>query len=232
MDAAPDQTSDQPRGRNSEIANNIANIRERILSAGGSESVRIVGVTKRHSLEVVRDALALGLTDLAENYAQELSEKALSLVEFGPPQPNWHFIGQLQTNKVRKVAPFVSSYDSVDRESLVVALAKHAPGAACLIQVGAESDGGRGGCSISDLPHLVESVTNSGLHLQGLMTVAPLGLAESAIAAWFSAVRAACDEFGLSRCSMGMSEDLELAVEAGATEVRIGSAIFGSRYSG
>ena len=145
-----------------------------------------------------------------------------------------HFIGQLQTNKVRQLAGLVTVYETVDRAKLAREIAKRAPGAAVLLQVDTsamtdDDAGGKGGCPIAELDELVESVGVLDLELRGLMTVGPTEGGPAAARPGFDAVRAAVDRLGLTVCSMGMSGDLEVAVECGSTEVRVGTALFGSR---
>ncbi len=140
-----------------------------------------------------------------------------------------HFIGQLQTNKVRLLSDIVDVYETVDRAKLAREIAKRAPGARVLIQVDTTDEPGKGGCPIADLDPLVERVRELGLRLEGLMTVGPTEGGPAAAAPGFRAVRAAVDRHGLSVCSMGMTADLEVAVAEGSTQVRVGTALFGAR---
>jgi len=185
----------------------------------------VVAVTKTFGLDAVHAAVAAGADAIGENYAQELVAK-LTGVDLEVPV---HFIGQLQTNKVRVVAPHVDVYDTVDRPSLASEIAKRAPGATVLVQVAAATEPGKGGCALGAVPDLVRACTDSGLRVVGLMTVGPTEGGPEAARSGFRAVRALVDELGLATCSMGMSADLEVAIEEGATQVRIGSALFGSR---
>jgi uncharacterized pyridoxal phosphate-containing UPF0001 family protein len=140
-----------------------------------------------------------------------------------------HFIGRLQTNKVRSLAPVVAVYESVDRTAIAEELAKRAPGATVLVQVNATGERDKGGAPPGDAPALVDLCAGLGLHVGGLMTVGPtIGGAEASRPA-FRAVRQLCDELGLEVCSMGMSGDFVVAVEEGSTEVRLGSILFGAR---
>jgi uncharacterized pyridoxal phosphate-containing UPF0001 family protein len=140
-----------------------------------------------------------------------------------------HFIGQLQSNKVRALAPIISVYETVDRGSLVAELAKRAPGARVLLQVSTTAESGKGGCPIVDVPALLEVALGAGLTVEGLMTVGPTGGGVEASRAGFRAVRALLDRLGLTTLSMGMTDDLEVAVQEGSTQVRVGSALFGER---
>ncbi len=140
-----------------------------------------------------------------------------------------HFIGQLQTNKVRQLVGLVDVVESVDRPSLVDELAKRMPGLRVLVQVDTSGDPGKGGCPVADVDALVERAGAKGLDVAGLMTVGPTEGGPEAARPGFRTVRAMVDRLGLAVCSMGMSDDLEVAVAEGATEVRIGSALFGPR---
>ena len=203
-------------------------VHDRIRAAGGDERVAVLAVTKGFPAEVIAAAIAAGCVAIGENYAQELVHKR-AVIEAFTPRPEVHFIGQLQTNKVRQLVDLVDVYESVDRPSLVNELAKRAPGARVLIQVDATGEPGKGGCPLADLDHLVEQAVGSGLALRGLMTVGPTEGGPEAARPAFRAVRAAVDRLGLAVCSMGMTTDLEVAVEEGSTEIRVGTALFGMR---
>ena len=161
--------------------------------------------------------------DLGESYAQETVVKAAD----GPPGARWHFVGRLQRNKVRQVAPYVSLWHSVDRAALGAEIAKRAPGAAVLAQVNTSGEDTKGGCPPEEAGALVDELRRSGLEVRGLMTIAQRG--PEGAAACFGLLRDLADDLGLPERSMGMSEDLEEAVAAGATMVRIGTALFGPR---
>jgi pyridoxal phosphate enzyme (YggS family) len=208
----------------SEIGRRLALIRERIAAAGGA-GVEILAVTKTFGLPEVLAARDAGLHAVGENYAQEVVAK------FGGASLDIavHFIGQLQTNKVRQLVGLVDVVESVDRPSLVDELAKRMPGLRVLVQVDTSGDPGKGGCPVADVDALVERARAKGLDVAGLMTVGPTEGGPEAARPGFRTVRAMVDRLGLAVCSMGMSDDLEVAVAAGATEVRIGSALFGPR---
>ena len=215
------------------LVDELVEARERIeqrVAAAGGVGVRIVAVTKTHPVETVRAAISAGFTDLGENYAAEFAAKAGEVGGGAPGAATWrwHFIGQLQTNKVRVVAPFVGLYQSVDRRSLIAEIAKRSPGSSVMIQVNLADVQGRGGASFSDVGPLIESARQGGLNVCGLMGVAPVA-DHSTTATAFARLRRQCDAEALAECSMGMSGDLEIAVAEGSTMVRIGSAIFGSR---
>ena len=197
--------------------------RQRIRSAGGTD-VRIVAVTKGFGPDAVAAALQAGLTDLGENYADELAAKW----EEGP---RWHFLGAVQRNKVRALADKVDLWQGIDREAAGREIAKRAPGAHVLVQVNLSGDPRRNGCTFADAPALVERLRAVGLDVQGVMGVAPAGSADAPEAARqpFRRLAALAASLGLPEVSMGMTGDLEVAVQEGATIVRLGTALFGPR---
>lgn len=200
-------------------------VRRRIAAAGADPgSVEILAVTKTRGPEFVRAALAVGLVDVGENYAQELEAKA-AVVDGA----RWHFIGGIQRNKVRRLADVVWLWQSVDRPSVVAELAKRAPGARILVQVRPEGEAeAKSGCPLAEAPALIERAGALGLRVEGAMTVGPTDAATDPRPT-FAAVRALVDRFGLTTCSMGMSRDLEVAIQEGATMIRIGTDLFGPR---
>ncbi len=207
-----------------QVAERLAQVRDRISRAGGRE-VAILPVTKTFGIEACWAAHRAGCASVGENYAQELVAKlGGQQLPFGV-----HFIGQLQTNKVRSLVSVVTVYETVDRLSLVTELAKRAPGAAVLIQVAPASQEGKGGCPIVDVPALVDAAQAAGLDVRGLMTVGPTEGGPEAARLGFRATRSLLDRLGLSVLSMGMTDDLEVAVQEGSTQVRVGSALFGER---
>lgn len=200
-----------------------ADVEERIVAAGGSlATVDILAVTKTFPAEVARVAVAAGLVDLGENYAQEVAAKA-PLVEGA----RWHFIGGLQRNKVRRIAAHIALWQTVDRGDLATEIAKRAPGARILVQVNTTGEPQKSGCAPQDLADLVDGARNLGLHVDGLMTVGPTSGADPRPG--FAELRHLVDTLGLTVCSMGMSGDLEAAVAEGSTMVRVGTALFGPR---
>lgn len=190
--------------------------------------VSVVAITKGHPAEVAFAALAAGYNKLGENYAQELIAKSAAFDEAGVDQPEWHFVGRLQSNKVRRLAGIVDLWQSVDRRSIVTEIAKRAPGARALIQVDLAGLGGRGGCDPEETADLVAFARDLGLRVEGLMGVGPPGPPEGSREpfGWLARTSA---ELGLSEVSMGMSADLEVAVAEGATMLRVGSALVGER---
>ena len=211
-----------------DLAARLAAVWERIAAAGGSpERVTLVAVTKGHGVDVVREALAAGLTDLGESYAQELLTK-VDVSPGAPADPRWHFVGRIQTNKVRTIAPYVALWHGVDRASAGREIARRAPGSRVLVQVNVTGEATKAGCTVEALPELLETLRGDGLDVRGLMTIAPLGDREGARRA-FGKVREMADFHALEEVSMGMSDDFDVAVEEGATMVRVGTALFGPR---
>jgi pyridoxal phosphate enzyme (YggS family) len=202
-------------------------IEERIVGAGGSlegpDRVVVVAVSKLHPASACVAAVAAGLVELGESYAAELVDKAEHVAG-----ARWHFVGQLQTNKVRAVAGRVALYQSVDRPSLIREIARRDPGARVLVQVDLAGVDGRGGCAPGDAPALVETARAAGLLVDGVMGVAPQS-DDVAVGAAFARLRSLRDAEHLAVCSMGMSGDLEIAVREGSTMVRVGAALFGAR---
>jgi hypothetical protein len=186
--------------------------------------VRVVGVTKGFGPDAVHAAVGAGLRDLGENYAAELVAKAGA-----GGGAVWHFLGAVQRNKVPALAPLVGVWQSVAREAEGARIARFAPGAAVMVQVDATGLPGRNGCAPAEAPELVGRLRQLGLDVTGLMTVAAPGVAAAETA--FGLVGRLADELGLTERSMGMSDDLEAAVAAGTTMVRIGRALFGERPS-
>lgn len=194
-----------------------------------------MAVSKTRPAEDVAALAALGVHDLGENRDQEAAAKAQSL-SAQLPALRWHLVGQLQTNKARSVARYACAVHSVDRPGLVAALSAGAERAGreldVLLQVALSDEPGRGGAVPSDIPGLADLAASSpGLRLAGVMAVAPLGAdpdrAFADLAAVSSQVRA--DHPDATAVSAGMSADLEQAIAHGATYVRVGTALFGSR---
>lgn len=207
-----------------DVAANLDRVRQQIADAGGDpERVAVLAVTKGFGPDAPRAALDAGLVALGENYAQELEGKAAAVTG-----PEWHFIGRLQSNKVKVVADVVSCWQSVDRASIVRELAKRAAGGRVFVQVNATGEEQKGGCPPNEVADLVQQARESGLEVAGLMTVGVDG-DDRATRAAFEQVRGLVDDLGLLEASMGMTADLALAVGSGSTMVRIGRALFGPR---
>jgi hypothetical protein len=212
------------------VTSRLAALHERIASAGGDPAtVRVVAVTKGFGPESVADALAAGLHDIGENYAQELASKAAAVEGMLAPGESvrWHFLGAVQRNKVRSIAPIVACWQGVARAVEGEEIARRRPGVEVLVEVEGTGAATRHGCPPEDVAALVGELRSLDLDVRGLMTVAPPD--EAGARRVFRTVRRLADELGLPERSMGMSDDLELAVREGATSVRIGRALFGDR---
>jgi pyridoxal phosphate enzyme (YggS family) len=208
-----------------DVAANVADVRRRIAAAGGEGRVRLIAVTKGFGAEAVDAAVRAGVADAGESYAQELHAKAGLVSE---PEVRWHFIGRLQTNKVRSVAGVVGLWHTVDRLPLGEEIATRAPGARVLVQVNVSAESQKGGCNPRDVPGLVGRLRRMTLDVAGLMTIGATGPPESARPG-FRLLNDLADDLGLAERSMGMSGDLDVAIEEGSTMVRIGRALFGER---
>lgn len=205
-------------------------IRNRIADAGGNpEGTTVVAVTKGFGAEVASVARAAGLLDLGENYAQELLAKAEVLAtDPAAPPPRWQAIGRLQRNKVRSLAGVVALWQSVDRLELGAEIARRATGAEVLVQVNVTNEPQKGGCRPGECADLVAGLGDAGLVVRGLMTVGRVG-SRGETGEGFVTLACLADRLDLPVRSMGMSDDLEEAVAAGSTMVRLGTAIFGPR---
>jgi pyridoxal phosphate enzyme (YggS family) len=210
------------------VVESLASLRSRIAAAGGGPGVRVVGVTKGQAPQVIAEAAAAGVEDLGENYSQELLAKHAWAEEHGIVGLRWHFLGALQRNKVAALGPLVWLWQSVDRPEEATSIARVAPGARVLVQVGIAPGPGRAGCDPEQTGALVGHCRQSGLQVLGLMAVGAPEDPEATRAGfrWLAGEAAALD---LAEVSMGMSDDLEVAVEEGSTMVRIGRALFGPR---
>ena len=210
------------------VADRLAGVRDRIAATGRDpREVAVVAVTKGFGPDAVMAATAAGIGDVGENYAHELAAKwqaSGGAVE----GRRWHFLGRVQRNKVRAVAPAVHLWQGVDRASAGEEIARRAPGAAVLVQVRISDDDRRNGCQPDDVPGLVERLDGFGLRVRGLMVVGPGGPPEQARVG-FRQLVALADRLGLPERSMGMSDDLDVAVEEGSTMVRVGRGLFGAR---
>ncbi len=220
-------------GRAGAIAAALAGIADRIEARRQpDQDVQIVAVTKRFPPEVAAAAVMAGCRELGENYGQELLAKAeavdelLTGTDIDPPR--WHMIGPVQRNKVKKLVGRVALWHTVDRVSLAGELARREPGAAVLVQVNTTGEASKSGVDPAGLDRLVNAAGELGLVVRGLMTMGPTDPSRDPRPA-FALCRRLADGLGLDDCSMGMSGDFEVAVDEGATIVRIGSLIFGPR---
>jgi PLP dependent protein len=208
----------------------VTDVRGRIaaaaLRAGRDPSaVTLVAATKTVPADRIAEALTAGVVDVGENRAQELLAKAPVLAAL-TPAPRWHFLGPLQRNKVRALAPVVSCWQSIDRLNLGETIAHHAPGAHVFVEVNLAGEAQKAGCPPGEAAALVDALRDRGLVVAGLMAVPPVG---DDPRRWFTRLRDLAAAVHAPELSMGMSDDFEVAVEEGATLVRVGRALFGQR---
>lgn len=219
------------------IAERLAEVRARIAAACARAArdpadVSLVAVSKTRGADAVRAAYDAGQRVFGENYVQELAQKARALE--GLPDLRWHFIGHLQRNKVKDVVGVASCIETVDSTRLVEAIARRAEATGSvvdvMVQVDVAGEAQKSGCAPAELDALIAAVRAApALRLRGLMAIPPLGEAAEASRPHFRALRALGAARGIAELSMGMSADLEVAIEEGATLVRVGTAIFGAR---
>jgi len=212
-----------------DIENNLKEINDKIFLAcmeanREPSEIDIVAITKTHSIATVRNAIDAGLTQFGENRYQELHEKKLATEKI--EKVKWHFVGQIQRNKMARIADEADVICSVDRpEQLdIISKARHKP--KLLIQLSADGDEKRGGVLISNAIDLMIYAQNVGPLISGVMMVPPLGADPRP---HFNEAAQFAKSAGLEIVSMGMSDDYEIAVECGATQLRLGTAIFGAR---
>lgn len=214
-----------------DLARRVAEVRDRIAAAGADPAdVTLVAVTKGFGADRLRAAKDAGVADIGENYAQELLAKAAAggAGDGDAAGVRWHFIGAIQRRKVARLAPLVHLWQSVDRVAAAGELARHAPGARVLVQVNVTGHPSRPGCAWKEAPALVDALQSAGLDVRGLMAVGDPGGSRLE----FRRLAGMRRDLGLAEVSMGMSEDLEVAVEEGSTMVRVGRALFGPRAGG
>jgi hypothetical protein len=218
-----------------DVRANLGRVQEAVARAcaraGRSpDHVLLIAVSKTVEVERVRLAIAAGVAALGENRVQEAKEKIEAL---GRPVP-WHLIGSLQTNKAKDAARLFDWIHSVDRLELAQALSRRAHGRErtlnVLLQVNLGDEPQKGGVAPDELKRLYETVAGlPDLKVRGLMAIPPATEQPEQARPYFRRLRELRDELGLEHCSMGMSADFEVAIEEGATMVRVGTAIFGAR---
>ncbi|MGI8777022.1 MAG: YggS family pyridoxal phosphate-dependent enzyme [Acidimicrobiales bacterium] len=229
-----------------EVVDRLAHVRDRIRTAAGTDdNVTVVAVTKGHGPAAAVAAVEAGLTDVGENYAAELVATAAALGTGGsrpprrsdekPPHGNLpelpvrvHFLGRVQRNKVRTMADVVHLWQGVDRLAAGREIARRSPGAAVLVQLDVSGEAAKNGCRPGEAVGLVDELVGIGLDVRGLMAVGPTGSPEDARPG-FRTLVALAERLGLPERSIGMTDDLEVAVSEGATMIRVGRGLFGPR---
>jgi pyridoxal phosphate enzyme (YggS family) len=207
----------------------LKRIREAAVRSGRDpSSIRLIAVTKTVSPENIRQAVECGIRDIGENRLQEALPKVQALAELGL---TWHFIGHLQTNKAKKVVEHFTWVQCVDREDLAQRLNQATPKPlSVLIEVKLHEEANKSGVAEPQLAALVEALRQyRSLQLRGLMAIPPFFENPEDVRPYFRKLHDLAKRFSLPELSMGMSHDFEVAVEEGATMVRIGSALFGAR---
>ncbi|MGZ5431920.1 MAG: YggS family pyridoxal phosphate-dependent enzyme [Thermoanaerobaculia bacterium] len=220
--------------RADEIRTNVSALEARIAAAcaragRARADVRLVAVTKTFPASDVDHAIAAGMTDVGENKVQEARDKRPSV----SGSARWHLIGHLQSNKAKDAVRLFDVIQTIDSVDLAERVARFAESEGkrqeVLVQVNVGEEEQKNGAEIADIPSLVRRVSAlPSLHLSGLMAIPPFLEAE-AMRPYFRRLRALRDDLGLPELSMGMTDDFEVAIEEGATMIRVGRAIFGAR---
>jgi pyridoxal phosphate enzyme (YggS family) len=217
----------------SPLTERLTVVRDRIARA--AERVRrdpagviLLAVTKIFPAELIREAYDLGLHEFGENYVQEFEGKAPALKDLAGAK--FHLIGHLQSNKARKAAELFQVIQTVDSGKLARRLDDAGAPLEVMLEVKLSAEEAKSGAAPADLPALIESVRSCrNLKLRGLMTMPPWTEDAEASRPYFRRLREVAQQHGLPELSMGMSHDLEVAIEEGATCVRVGTALFGKR---
>ncbi len=226
-------TSDQRPVTSDQIAANLAAVRRRIAAAAARAArdpaeITLIAVSKTQPAALIRAAIVAGVTDIGENYVQEAAGKRGAV----GVAARWHLIGHLQRNKAARALETFDCIHTVDNAALGTTLARHAAAhertARVLIEVNVGGEATKSGIAPDALGPLLAELRDPHLSIEGLMTVPPPG-APDAARGWFRRLRALRDTVGLRELSMGMTDDFEVAIEEGATMVRVGRAIFGER---
>ena len=218
-----------------DIRANLERVRERVAKAAERagrrpSAVLLIGVSKTVEVARIREAIEGGVPALGENRVQEAKEK---VAEIGRPVP-WHLIGHLQTNKVRDALEIFDVIHSLDRLDLARELDKRARARGrtvdALVEVNLAGEASKGGVAPDGLDELLHAVAAmSMVKVRGLMAIPPEAKEPDDSRVWFRALRKLAERYGFTELSMGMSGDFEVAIEEGATIVRVGTAIFGPR---
>jgi pyridoxal phosphate enzyme (YggS family) len=211
----------------------LARVRERIYTAcarSGRDpaTVRLLAVTKIFGPETIREAYESGLRDFGENYVQEMERKAPAIGDLAGTR--FHLIGHLQSNKTKKAAQLFRAIDAIDSVKLARRLDGETVPLDVMIEVKLSEEESKSGASEADLPAIADAVRSSShLTLRGLMTVPPWSDDPEVSRPYFARLRELALRHRIPEVSMGMSNDLEVAIEEGATWVRVGTALFGRR---
>lgn len=228
-----------------DLQSNINDVLKRMENAAHKsgrypQEIKLVAVSKRVDPERIREALAFGINIFGENYAQEFRDKSKILEQDAGSKIKWHYIGQLQRNKVKYVVGNVELIHSVDSLSVAREINKRASALGIqvpvLVEVDTSGEESKGGVSTLDLPNFLKELsTMNSINIQGLMTMPPYFDDPEMARPYFKKLREIRDELlpqfpQLKELSMGMSGDFEVAIEEGATIIRVGTSIFGERH--
>ena len=219
------------------LKENLALVEEKIQNACSRsdrkrEEITLITVTKTHPVKIIREAYDLGIRDFGENRVQELLKKKEQL----PEDIHWHLIGHLQSNKAKYIAPFIHCVHSIDSIETAKELSKRAEQNQrtidVLLEINVAGETTKEGMAPRECEKLLSEISGqaTSLVLRGFMTIAPYEEPEL-VRPFFRELRRLRDQFGLRDLSMGMTNDFEVAIEEGATMIRIGSALFGERPS-
>lgn len=216
-----------------DLRGNLEQVQDRIANAAARarrqvSDITLVAVTKVFPASAIRDAYDLGLRVFGENYLQEFESKHPEVRDL--PEARFHLIGHLQSNKAKRAAELFHSIQTVDSEKLARRLDAVGKPLDVMLEVKLSEEESKHGADPAELPALVAAVKScSNLKLGGLMTMPPWSDEPERTRPYFRRLRELAAEYGLAQLSMGMSHDLEVAIEEGATHVRVGTALFGRR---
>ncbi|MGH9803835.1 MAG: YggS family pyridoxal phosphate-dependent enzyme [Candidatus Acidiferrales bacterium] len=217
------------------VAERLEHVQERIASAmrraGRTDEVTLVAVTKLVDVDRIAEAYRAGVRHFGENRVQEFEDKRRLLTL---PSAVWHMVGHLQSNKAKRAAELFQTIDSVDSESVAAKLSIAASGPGrrlpVLVQVNVGGEGTKSGVDPDELNRFIETLSRlDALEVRGLMTIPPFLEPAERVRPYFARLRELGEKLGLRELSMGMSHDFEIAIQEGATQVRIGTALFGER---
>jgi uncharacterized pyridoxal phosphate-containing UPF0001 family protein len=204
------------------VRRNLQEVNEEIAAATGGRPVRLLAAVKYVAVEDVAVLAEAGVTLAGENRAQDLERKARAY-----PGIEWHFIGHLQSRRVRQILAYASLIHSLCSDSALEQLRRHADaGTRVLVEVNVAGEPGKSGIAPAELDSFIESARRSGIDVAGLMTMPPLARAPEDSRRWFAMLRELAESRGLPELSMGTTQDFAVAAQEGATIVRVGSRLF------